>query len=236
MRWKLLRRRLSVSAPRMTVRSHIPWPVRWVLAALVLGFSAALALWAFEFGKGIAGLDRSAKQELAELRVEVQRLRDENERAASVANTAESLLKAERAAQEKLAQTVRQLEGEAQELKANLGFFERLLPSGSEGLAVRGLKTDVDGPGRLRFQMLLMQSGKDPAEFVGRYELTLIGQIGQRAWTSTATDTARGDVKLRQYARVEGVVAFPAEVTVRSLQVRVLDAKNGVRATHTMKL
>ena len=67
MRWKLLRRRLSVSAPRMTVRSHLPWPIRWAVAALALGFSAALALWAFEFGKGIAGLDRDDKVELIEL-------------------------------------------------------------------------------------------------------------------------------------------------------------------------
>jgi hypothetical protein len=46
MRWNLLRRRLSVSAPRMTVRSHLPWPLRWALAAVVLGFCGALALWA----------------------------------------------------------------------------------------------------------------------------------------------------------------------------------------------
>ncbi len=220
----------------MTVRSHLPWPLRWAVAALALGFSAALALWAFEFGKGIAGLDRDDKQELTELRVEVSRLREENERAASVANTAESLLKAERAAQEKLAQTVRQLEGETQELKANLGFFERLMPSSNEGLTVRGLKTDADAPGRMRFQMLVMQSGKEPPDFAGKYEVVLSGVVGGRPWTSAAPEIARGEVKLRQYARVEGVLTYPAEVTVRSLQVRVLDNKNAVRATHSLKL
>ena len=68
MRWKLLRRRLSVSAPRMIVRSHLPWPLRWAALAVMFGFSAAIALWAFEFGKEIAGLDRGAKEELAQLR------------------------------------------------------------------------------------------------------------------------------------------------------------------------
>ena len=67
MRWKLWRRRLSVSAPRMIVRSHLPWPLRWAVAAVVLGFSAAIALWAFEFGKDIAGLDRDAKAQVAQL-------------------------------------------------------------------------------------------------------------------------------------------------------------------------
>ncbi len=236
MRWKLLRRRLSVSAPRMTVRSHLPWPVRWAVAALAFGFSAALALWAFEFGKGIAGLDRDDKLELFELREEVARLRAENERAASVANTAESLLKAERAAQEKLAQTVRQLEGEAQELKANLGFFERLMPTTSEGLSVRGIKTDIDVPGRMRYQMLVMQSGKEPPEFSGKYEVTLSGTLAGKPWTSTGAEIVRGDVRLRQYARVEGVLNFPADLALRSMQVRVTDARGSVRATQTTKL
>ncbi len=235
MRWKLLRRRLSVSAPRMTVRSHLPWPLRWAVAALALGFSAALAMWAFEFGKGIAGLDRDAKQELTSLRIEVTRLRAENERAASVANTSESLLKAERATQEKLAQTVRELEAQSQELKTNLAFFERLLPAGTEGLAVRGLRADAEEPGRLRYQMLVMQSGKEPAEFSGRYELSLTGVLAGKPWTSPAADMARGAIKLRQYARVEGELSYPIEVAVRSVQVRVLDGKSGVRATLIQK-
>ena len=96
MRWKLLRRCLSVHAPRMIVRRHLPWPLRWAVLALGLGFSAALALWVFEFGKDIAGLDRDAKVELARLRIDVAALQQERERALSVANTAEGLLKAEK--------------------------------------------------------------------------------------------------------------------------------------------
>ena len=96
MRWKLLRRRLS--PPRVTVRRHLPWPLRWLSAALMLGFSAAIALWAFETGKDLAGLDRSAKAELARLREEQSLLREERDKAQAVANTAESLLKTEKAA------------------------------------------------------------------------------------------------------------------------------------------
>ena len=60
----------------MAVRSAMPWPFRWLVMAIVLGFCAAVGLWAFEFGKNIAGLDSSAKQELSQLRSEVVRLRD----------------------------------------------------------------------------------------------------------------------------------------------------------------
>ena len=48
MRWKLLRRRLSVSAPRVTVRSRLPWPIRWLVLALMMGGSAAVAVWTYE--------------------------------------------------------------------------------------------------------------------------------------------------------------------------------------------
>jgi hypothetical protein len=237
MRWKLLRRRLSVSAPRMIVRSRLPWPFRWAVAAVAFGFSAAIAVWAFEFGKEIAGLDRDAKQELAQLRVEVERLRAENERASSVANTAESLLRAERAAQDKLAQTVRQMEAETQSLKADLGFFERLLPASGDGLLIRGLKAEPAAtPGQMRFQLLVMQNGKDVAEFSGRYEVTLAGTLAGRNWTSPPENTQRGPLKVRQYARVDGVIDHPADLAVKAMQVRLLDAGGAVRATQTLRL
>jgi len=220
----------------MIVRSHLPWPLRWAVAALALGFSAALALWAFETGKNLAGLDRDAKQELAGLRVEVERLRAENERAVSVANTADSVLRTERAAQEKLAQTVRQLEGESQSLKADLGFFERLLPAPTDGLAIRGLKAEPVTPGQMRYQMLVMQSGKDSPEFNGRFEVSLAGTMAGKNWATAPEGMSRGAMKLRQYSRVEGEITHPADVVVKTLQVRVLDAHGAVRATQVLRM
>lgn len=235
MRWKLLRRRLSISAPRVMVRSHLPWPLRWALAAVVLGFSAAIALWAFEFGREIAGLDRGAKEELARLHNEVARLSVENEQAKSLSNTAESLLRTERAAQERLAQQVRQLEDERQRLRQDLGFFERLLPAGGEGLQVRGLMAEPGDPGRLRYQMLVMQLGRNAGEFSGRYDLLLTGQFEGKPWT-LALPGGTKPLTLKQYARVEGQVEHPAGAIIKSVQVRVIDANGTVRATQTVKL
>ena len=129
MRFRLLRRRLTISAPRMAVRSAMPWPFRWVVMAIVLGFCGAVALWAFEFGKNIAGLDTGSKEELAKLRVEVAQLREERDKAQSVANTSGSLLTAERAAQDKLVAQIRLLETENRALRDDLGFFEKLIPA-----------------------------------------------------------------------------------------------------------
>ena len=235
MRWKLFRRRMSLSAPRMIVRSHLPWPVRWAVLALAFGFSAALALWAFEFGKDIAGLERGAKEELVQLRAEVQRLRDDRERAQSIANTADSLLKTERATQDKLTQQLRQAEAEALAAKADLGFFERLLPASGEGLAVRALQAELVQPGQLRYQLLVMQSGKAPAEFKGRYEVQASGTLDGKPWT-LALPAGPQPISLRQYARVEGRLDHPPGAVVKTVQVRVTDNNGGVRASQTVKL
>ncbi len=129
MRWKLFRRRLSISAPRMIVRSHMPWPLRWVVLALAFGFSAALALWAFEFGKEIAGLDRDAKEELAQLRAEVATLRERARTRPVHRQHGRQPAEGRARGAGRLAQQMRQAEAESMALKADLGFFERLLPA-----------------------------------------------------------------------------------------------------------
>jgi Family of unknown function (DUF6212) len=235
MRWKLFRRRLSISAPRVAVRSHMPWPLRWVVLALAFGFSASLALWAFEFGKEIAGLDRDTKEEMAQMRAELATLRGERERAQSIANTADSLLKTERVTQDRLSQQLRQAEAEIMALKADLGFFERLLPASGDGLAVRSLQAEPVQPGQLRFQLLVMQSGRSPAEFKGRYEIQLAGTLDGKPWTFTPQPAQRA-LALKQYARVEGMLDHPGSAVVKTVQVRVLDNSGGVRATQTVKL
>ena len=235
MRWKLFRRRLSISAPRVAIRSHMPWPLRWVVLAVAFGFSASLALWAFEFGKEIAGLERTSKEEVAQLRSELETLRSERERAQSIANTADSLLKTERVTQERLSQQLRQSEAEVLALKADLGFFERLLPTAGDGLAVRALQAEPVQPGQLRYQLLIMQSGRAPAEFKGRYEFQLAGTLDGKPWTFTPEPAQRA-LALKQYARVEGMLDHPDAAVVKSVQVRVLDGSGGVRASQTVKL
>ena len=219
----------------MIVRSHLPWPLRWAALAVMLGFSAAIALWAFEFGKEIAGLDRIDKEELVHLRAEVTQLRSEHTQARQVADTAGSLLKTERAAQERLAQQLRQLETDKQGLQADLGFFERLLPTDGEGLQLRGLQAEAKGPGQLRYQMLVVQNGKGKPEFLGRYELLLSGQLEGKPW-SQAMPGGPQSLRIRQVTRVEGMIDHPAAAVIKSVQVRVIDAQGATKATQTVKL
>lgn len=219
----------------MIVRSHLPWPLRWATLAVVLGFSAALALWAFEFGKDIAGLDRDDKEELVRLRTEVSQLRVDHSQARQVADTADSLLKTERAAVEHMAQQLRQLEADKQTLQADLGFFQRLLPTAGEGLQLRGLQAEAKVPGQLRYQMLVVQNGKGNTEFKGRYDLTLTGQLEGKPWSQALAGGPQA-LQIRQVTRVEGMIDHPAGAVIKTVQVRVMDAQGATKATQTVRL
>lgn len=221
----------------MIVRSHLPWPLRWAVLALMLGFSAALALWAFEFGREIAGLDRHGSSDVVQLHTELQQLRAERDKAQSIANTAESLLKAERTTQERLAAQLKALESENLGLKGDLGFFERLLPTGAgQGVAVRGVQAEVVAPGQLNYQLLVMQPGRSPAEFSGHYEVQLHGQLDGKPWSQPLDPAASAALQFKQYQRVGGTVSFPELAEVRGVQVRVVDGRGAVRATQDLSL
>ncbi|MEI8170826.1 MAG: hypothetical protein WCG50_14195 [Rhodoferax sp.] len=136
MRLRLLLRRLTVSAPRMAVRSALPWPFRWAVAAIVLGFCAAMALWAFEFGKDIAGLDKGTKEQLkyarvqlSDLSAEVLALKDERNKAQSVANTVGTLMTTEAEEHQKMTLQLKQLQAENQGLRGDLAVFEKMVLS-----------------------------------------------------------------------------------------------------------
>lgn len=239
MRWRLLRRRLSISAPRMAVRSHLPWPLRWAVVALMLGFSAALALWAFDVGRSIAGLNplaRASSQTVQQLQAQLNDLRTERDQAQAIANTADSLLKAEHVTQQKLAEQVKQLESANQALKDDLGFFERLLPATGEGISVRALQVDVVAQGPVRYQVLVMQQGgRIQPEFRGHFELTANGILDGRPWAES-TPLVKQALQFKQYQRVDGVLPLPPRLQLKQVFVRVLDERGALRASQTQRL
>jgi hypothetical protein len=235
MRFKLLRRRLTISAPRMKVRSAMPWPLRWAAAAVVLGFCGAISLWAFEKGKDIAGVDTGAKEELLRLRDDVERLRAERDRIQSILNTSGSAITLERAAQERLAAQVRGLEAENRALREDLGFFEKLTAStGTEAVAIRGLQAEVLAGTQLKWQVLVIQPVKNAPEFRGKLELNISGIAEGKPWMIQLPGGAV-PLQFRQYRRVEGIIDLPAQAVVKNVSARVLEG-SATRAMQTVSL
>ena len=223
MRFKLLRRRLTISAPRMKVRSAMPWPLQWAAAAIVLGFCGAIGLWAFELGKDIAGVDAGAKEELLQLRQDVEKVRGERDRLQSILNTSGSAIVVERAAQEKLSMQIRTLETENRALREDLGFFEKLMPaSGNEAVAIRGLQAEVLAGTQLKWQVLVIQPVKNPAEFRGKLEVNFSGTLDGKPWMMPLPGGPQV-LQFRQYRRVEGMVDLPPQAVVKNVSARVVE-------------
>lgn len=230
----------------MSVRSSMPWPLRWVIIAVTMGFCAAIGLWAFEFGRDIAGIEGSSvgyveklEQQLSELRRQARSMKDERDEALAKANTASTLMAAEQAAQERLSELNKQLEADNQRLRDDLGFFERLIPTegGSESLAIRGLQAVVqqDGVGQLvKWQVLVIQPQKNAREFAGQLEVQFIGVQSGRPWSAPLPQGAQ-PIRLRQYARAEGTFQLPPDTEVRSISAKVMQGDT-VRAEQSVKL
>ena len=235
MRFRLLRRRLTLSAPSMTVRGALPWPLRWVALALMLGFSAAIGLWAFEFGKSIAGLDKSAKEELLKLRTEVAQLRLDNDKNLSIVNTSGLTLVTEKAEKDKLNAQLKQLEVDNRALRDDLGFFEKLTNAGNaESLAIRSLQAELIAGNQIKWQALVIQPVKNAPEFNGKLELTLSGLQNGKPWSMNLPGGAV-PLQLTQYKRAEGLVDLPPQVVVKAVSAKVLDG-NTSKAMLAIKL
>ena len=234
---RLLRRRLTLTAPRVMVRSALPWPLRWLLAALVLGFCAAVTLWAFEEGKTIAGLGADAQQELQSLRAKVQQLEQENLRQQEIINTSGSRHTEERAAMEGLTEQVHQLEADNRNLRDDLGFFEKLIPvsAGDKALNIRGLHAEtLAGGTQLRWQVLVIQPVRNAPEFKGRLQLVLTGLRAGEPWTSQPPAVDQ-PVQIQEYRRIEGVADLPAHTVVKTITARLLEG-NSVRSSQTFSM
>jgi hypothetical protein len=234
MRLRLLRRRLAAGSPRLAIRRALPWPVRWALVAVVLGFSAALALWAFEFGRSISGMDRRASEEVRQLREQVRELGEALAQAKAAASASESLLIAERAAQEELARQIRQLQADNQALRNDLGLFERLIPgTGGDGLKIRGLQAQQISDTQLHWQVLMIQARKNAPDFQGVLEVTASGTLAGRPWQSR-TPEARS-VVVQNYLRQDGIMDLPPGLVVKNVTAR-LRRGSTVQSEQTIQL
>lgn len=242
MRFRLLRRRLTISAPRMAVRSALPWPFRWAVIALVFGFCAAIGLWAFEFGKEIAGVEGDIKEELGKAKLELTKLQTElaasklaQQNAQAIADTASTLLITEKAAQTGLTAQAKLLEAENRKLKDDLGFFEKLIPaSGAEGVSVRALQAEVLAGRQVKWQVLLAQAQKNAPDFNGKLEVSFAGLQNGKPWSASLPGGAQ-DLKFRQYTRSEGVFELPEQTTLKTVSVKVVEGAV-VRAAQTAKI
>src|SRR6185436_10495824 len=235
--WKL-RQRFGIAAPKVLVRTHVPWYLRWIGIAVLLALSATLAAWMYDAGRRFAGFDRcEVEQELSAARGELAKLRAELERLRAIANAADSKVSIERTTQQKVSQQARALEQENMRLREELAIFESMLSSETASaapLSVLRFEVEPDTlPGEYRYRVLLLASGpRRGKEFLGRLELVvnlteggrsaIIMVPGQAQADSSATSAFR--LSFKHFQRVDGIFRVSPKGRVSSVQLRVYEA------------
>ena len=106
--------------------------------------------------------------------------------------------------------------------------------AGVEGLAIRSLQADLQNGNTLKWQVLVIQSGKNPTEFNGRLDVSFSGLLDGKPWTSNVAGASPA-IKVRQYGRIEGAFDIPAQVVVKGMSAKVMDGAV-VKATQSIKL
>jgi len=235
MRWKLWMRNMSLSAPRVTVRSTLPWPLRVLFGFIAAAVAMVAGVAVYEYGRDFAGPDRrelvTHNEQLAE---QLRQTSAERDRSTELANSYEGELKVQRAAQEQLAQQVRALEEDNTRLKEDLAFYDSLLPAGKsdKGIVIRSFRLQPeDEAQRMRFRLLIQQSGKADRDFVGSVQMEVRftqngGNFIYELPEADATpERAKAfDLSFRHYQRLEGNFTLPAGAVPHSVLVRVLAA------------
>jgi hypothetical protein len=226
---------MSVGAPRVTVRSRMPWPLRALFGFIAVAVAMVAGVVVYEYGRDFAGPDRrelvAHNEQLAE---QLRQAAADRDRSTELANSYEGELKVQRAAQEQLAQQVRALEEDNTRLKEDLAFYDSLLPAGKadKGIVIRSFRLQPDDEAqRMRFRLLIQQSGKVDKDFVGsvQMEVRFTQNGGNFIYELPETDatperTKAFELSFRHYQRLEGAFTLPAGAVPHSVLVRVLAA------------
>lgn len=246
--FKKFRQRFGIAAPKVAVRTHIPWYLRWSLLTVLLAVSLALASWIYDAGRRFAGFDRGEVQdELVGMRSELDRTRDELQSLRALANASDSKLSIERSAQVQLAQQMRSLEQDNARLREELAIFENMLSvdtRNAQALNIQRFKVEPGGlPGEYRYRMLLLTGNRrERGDFQGRLELVVgVQQDGKNAMIAfpdkTAVDAPAFKLSFRNFNRVEGTFRVDPKAKVGTVQVRIFETGTvQAKATESVKL
>lgn len=222
----------SITAPRLAVRPHLPWYLRWSVA-LVGGLAVVwLAYLAYSSGLELAGFKRvQTEDQLTRLQGEVSTLRSDNARLNTQLIDFERQMQMDHAANAELIKQLKSLNDEKAQLNEDLAFFQNLTESGSrdENISIQRLKVVRDTlPGEYHCSLLLVQAGQRPKDFRGKLQFVINGALeGQRSVLvvpdEKSPESAAYQLEFKYYQRVERTFKLPRGMSLESLQVRIYE-------------
>ncbi len=224
LRLRRFRRKFGISAPKLVIRTHIPWQGYLMGVALLLLLIGALGgLFVQYSNAGAVG------QELLELRQQVRLQSQEIEVLRASSGTVQSVANIERASQQKVLARLQLLEQENAALKEDMLLFERLLSSSGEEavLRIENFRVVPDAPAALRYRCLVVyQGGRQVPEFRGSLQFlidySLGGEVRRMVLPEDRNSEVGYGVELKRFLRRDGVLNIPSGAVVGKVEVRLL--------------
>lgn len=243
---KALKRKFGISAPRVAVRTHMPWYLRW-LGIVAAGGAIFGAGWtAYDSDMKFAGFrQREAGPASTRLSETVESQRREILELHSRVALVERQLQIERATYGDLEKQMKSLAGENAALKEDLAFFQSLMPaSGRDGaITVNRFRLQPEAmPGEYSYRLLLVQAGQRAKEFRGRLQFVLNLQQNDRKVVLMLPPEQDPSVKeyqlsFRFFQRIEGNFKIPPDAVVKGIQVRVFEnGSNAPKLTQSVSI
>lgn len=230
-----VKRRFSIAAPRLSVRPHIAWYLRWGMILPFVLAALGLAWFAYITGLEFAGFHREQTQsELSGLQKRLTRLIDENTQLNSKVAQYQQQIQMEQGRSHETALQIKNLNDEKLRLQEDLSFFQNLTATrGREGeLAIHRLSLEHDPiSGDYRVRMLLVQGGQRVKAFMGSYQLiATVVQNGRKTtqlFPADQASSAQFQLNFKYYCRLEQSLRLSPDAQLQSVQVRLFE--QGVR-------
>ena len=249
--WRSVRQHFGISAPRMAVRTHLPWWGRAAIIVTLVGMIVGMWWWGFDFGQIFGGFNRKeVEARLVTLEAETKKLRTEASEVRARNSTLESELAMARGAQETQQKQSIELSGENAQLKEELAFLQKLVSDSSKqiGLQLQRLAVERDSDEMWHYNLLVVRGGSPRDEFEGNVvlQVTLAPVTGAPAGTRGMVLTLPDDqpemkpalaLKFKYYQRVEGRFRVPEGMRVTNVTARAFEAGQGTaRVSRTLQL
>ncbi len=245
--WRKVRQHFGISAPKMAVRTHLPWWSRGALLAVLLAIIAGMWWWGFDFGQIFGGFNRKEiERQLVTLETDVAKYKNEATDLRARLSVLESEQSMNRGTQEALTRQATELAGENAQLKEELAFLQKLVSDSSKtvGLQIQRLTVEPDGEDMWRYSILVVRGGSPKDEFAGNVVLqaSLAPAAGGGPAPKSillpdddATTASALTLKFKYYQRVEGRFRVPVGARVTALSVRAYEVgQSAPRAARTL--
>lgn len=233
----------GIDAPRMAVRSHLPWPWRLAIGALVVAMVAGMWWWGFDFGQIFGGVHRQELEaRIAELETQNRQLAAELSTLRGRATQAESDLAMSQGALATVQKQLLEQQSAATQLKEELAFLQKLLADSTTkpGLTIERVSVERERGDLWRYRLLIVRGGNPRDEFQGYLALSVaLGgadaaprPVGLTLPDDQPDQAAALKLRFKYYQRIEGSFRVPSGTTPRTLTVRAFESGHSApRAT-----